>query len=107
MQTFPGSGAKVPVSTKGGLRPKWRADGKELFYITPEGKLMAVEIRGGSTFEAGVPNLLFDVANARSLTGTPYDVAPDGQRFLFLSGRVDANPSSIAVVLNWTSDLKK
>jgi hypothetical protein len=54
-----------------------------------------------------VPKLLFDVANARALPNTPYDVAADGQRFLFSSGRVDTSPSSLAVVLNWTADLKK
>ena len=107
VQTFPVSGGKWPVSNKGGVRPRWRGDGKELFYITPEGKLMAVEIKAGSTFEPGVPKVLFDVATARVLPTTPYDVSSDGQRFLFNSGRVDARPSSLAVVLNWTSDLKK
>ena len=107
VQTFPVSGGKWPVSNKGGIRPRWRGDGKELFYITPEGKLMAVEIRAGSTFEPGVPKLLFEVAKARVLPTTPYDVSSDGQRFLFNSGRVDGRPSSLAVVLNWTSDLKK
>jgi Tol biopolymer transport system component len=107
VQTFPVSSGKWPISNKGGLRPRWRSDGKELFYITPEGKLMAVEIKAGSTFEPGVPSLLFDVATARALPNTPYDIAADGQRFLFISGRVDASPSSLAVVLNWTADLKK
>jgi serine/threonine protein kinase/WD40 repeat protein len=107
VQTFPASGAKVPVSNKGGLRPKWRADGKELFYTSPEGKLMAVEVKAGATFEPGVPKLLFDETNARALPNTPYDVAADGQRFLFSGGRVDSSPSSLAVVLNWTLDLKK
>ena len=107
VQTFPVSGGKWPVSNKGGIRPKWRGDGKELFYISPEGKLMAVEIKAGSTFEPGVPKPLFDVATARVLPTTPYDVSSDGQRFLFNSGRVDARPSSLAVVLNWTSDLKQ
>jgi Tol biopolymer transport system component len=107
VQTFPASGGKWPVSNKGGVAPMWRGDGKELFYVSPEGKLMAVEIKVGSTFEPGVPNVLFDMADARARPNTPYDIAADGQRFLILSGRVDANPSSIAVVLNWTADLKK
>ncbi|HEV8366620.1 MAG TPA: protein kinase [Pyrinomonadaceae bacterium] len=107
VQTFPASGDKKLVSTKGGLRPRWRGDGKELFYITPEGKMMAVEIKAGATFEPGVPNLLFDVATARTLPTTPYDVATDGRRFLFISGQLDAGQASLAVVLNWISDLKK
>jgi len=107
VQTFPPSGSKTPISVKGGLNPRWRADGKELFYITPEGKLMAVEIKAGSTFEPGVPKLLFDVATARTLATAPYDVAADGQRFLFISGRLEADQSSLVVVLNWNSDLQK
>ena len=107
LQTFPASGSKTPVSIKGGLNPRWRADGKELFYMTPEGKMMAVEIKAGSTFEPGVPKLLFDVATARTLVTATYDVAADGQRFLFMSGRVEAEASSLVVVLNWSSDLKK
>jgi Tol biopolymer transport system component len=107
VQTFPVSGGKWPVSNKGGLLPKWRADGKELFYTSTDGKLMAVEIKAGTTFEPGVPHVLFDMAAARAQPLTPYDIAVDGQRFLVLSGRVDANPSSIAVVVNWSADLKK
>jgi Tol biopolymer transport system component len=107
VQTFPTSGDKKLVSTKGGQRPRWSSDGKELFYITPEGKLMSVEIKAGATFEPGVPKLLFDVASARTLPNSPYDVATDGRRFLFISGQVEAGQSSLAVVINWTSDLKK
>ncbi len=107
VQTFPASGGKWPVSTAGGLSPVWRRDGKELFYITPDGKLMAVEIKIGSTFEPGVPKLLFDVATARTLATSAYDVSTDGQRFLFISGQLDTNPSSLAVIVNWTAELKK
>jgi serine/threonine protein kinase len=107
VQTFPASGGKWQVSNKGGLNPKWRADGKELFFMTPDGKLMAVEIKAGSTFEPGVPKLLVDVITARTTATAAYDVAADGGRFLFVSGRADASPSSLAVVLNWTADLKK
>jgi Tol biopolymer transport system component len=107
VQTFPASGGKWPVSTNGGQSPIWRRDGKELFYITPDGKLMSVEIKIGSTFEPGVPKLLFDVATARTLAGNSYDVSTDGQRFLFTSGQLDTNPASLAVIVNWTAELKK
>jgi Tol biopolymer transport system component len=107
VQTFPASGGKWPVSTNGGLMPIWRRDGKELFYMTPDGKLMAVEIKTGSTFEPGVPKPLFDVATARTVATNAYDVSTDGQRFLFTSGQLDTNPSSLAVILNWTAELKK
>lgn len=107
VQSFPASSDKVPVSNKGGFRPAWRGDGKELFYTTLEGKLMAIEIKAGSTFEPGVPKPLFDVAAARAIPTTPFDVSTDGQRFLFMSGQLDPNPSSLTVVLNWTADLKQ
>ena len=51
VQTFPASGGKWPVSTKGGTSPLWRGDGKELFYDSGDGKLMAVEVKTGGTFE--------------------------------------------------------
>ena len=54
------SGGKWLISTSGGTLPRWRRDGKELFYLAPDGKLMAVEIRSGANFEAGAPKLLFD-----------------------------------------------
>ena len=107
VQSFPASGRKVPVSTKGGRRPIWRSDGKEIFYITLDGKLMGVDIKTGSTIEAGVPKALFDVTTAVATANTAYDVTADGQRFLFPKGQVDPNPSSLNVVLNWTADLKK
>jgi hypothetical protein len=107
VQSFPASGGKWPVSNKGGRRPTWRGDGKELFYLTLDGNLMSVEIKTGVTFEPGVPKLLFDVATALALPNTPYEVTTDGARFLLLKGQVDPNPSSLTVVLNWTADLKK
>jgi len=107
VQSFPASGRKVPVSTKGGRSPVWRGDGKELYYIAADGNLMGVEIKPGSTFELGVPKPLFDVPAASGLRTPPYDVTADGQRFLLPKGQVDPNPSALTVVLNWTTDLKK
>jgi len=73
----------------------------------PDGKLMAVEIKAGGTFEPGVPKTLFEVVTARAIATTPFDVSTNGQRFLFMSGQVDQNLSSLTVVLNWTADLKQ
>jgi Tol biopolymer transport system component len=106
VQTFPASGGKWPVSTKGGLNPVWRHDGQQLFYISPEGKLMAVDVKTSSNFELGVPKVLFDVLTARTTAASAYAVSTDGQRFLFISGKAETNPSSLAVVVNWPSELK-
>ena len=95
---------KWQISTAGGDKPRWRRDGKELYYIAPDGKMMAVPVRStATTFEPGVPIPLFET----HATGySPYDVAPDG-RFLINTVRDNADASPINVVLNWTTGLKK
>jgi Tol biopolymer transport system component len=106
VQTFPASGMKQPISTNGGINPVWAPSGKEIFFIAPDGKLMSVDIGGGSSFEAGKPKVLFDIIAARTTQTTDYDVSADGQRFLFISRMAEAT-SSLSVVINWTADLKK
>jgi len=107
VQTFPASGGKWRISTNGGAEPQWRRDGKELFYLSADKKLMAVDIKQGSLFEAGVPKTLFET---RVLVLTTfrnhYVVTADGQRFLINSG-VESNYAPISVVVNWTEDLKR
>jgi hypothetical protein len=97
---------KWQISTAGGDKPRWRHDGKEMYYIALNGKMMAVPIKStATTFEPGVAIPLFDT----HVTGfIPYDVAPDG-RFLINTVMEDsaANSSPITVVLNWTAALKK
>jgi serine/threonine protein kinase len=108
VQTFPASGARWRVSTDGGRQPRWRRDGRELFYITADGKLMAVAVKLGATFEAAVPQTLF---GTRVLTLTnfrnQYAVTADGQRFLINSTIEETNANPISVVVNWTADLKQ
>jgi serine/threonine protein kinase len=107
VQTFPASSSKWQVSTKGGSWPEWRGDGKEMFYISGDGKLMAVEVKTGGTFEAGIPKALFDLSAARITPSTVFAVTADGQRFIFVTRTEDTAPSSLAVVVNWTAELKK
>ena len=92
------------ISVNGGDKPRWSRDGKELFYIAADGKMMAVPIKGGPAFQPGVPVPLFDTR----VTGfMPYDVAPDG-RFLINTLPADATSrSSITVVVNWFASLQK
>jgi serine/threonine protein kinase len=113
VQPFPATGAKFQVSTSGGTQPAWRRDGKELFYLTTDGKLMAVDVKLGSTFEQGIPKLLFQ---ARIPTAFPgafrnfYVASADGRRFLFYSPIGESGTSQITpitVVLNWTAGLKR
>ena len=62
----PNGGSKTPISRDGGNQPRWRRDGKELFYFSPDGKLMAVDVTEGPIFKASVPRTLFQVAVAQS-----------------------------------------
>ena len=105
VQTFPASGSKWQVSTDAGFFPIWRSDGKELFYFKL-GALMAVEIKPSSSFEAGVPKMLFDFAGRNR--GNPiFAATADGQRFLLVSQVDDTANLQYTVVVNWMADLKK
>ena len=106
VQTFPPSGGKWTISSGGGAFPLWRDDGKELFYVIEDGKVMSAQIREGATFESGVPQLLFQT-NIKVTLDYPYAVTPDGARFLINVTAEDNNPAPMTIVLNWTNDLKR
>jgi Tol biopolymer transport system component len=101
VQSFPDGGAKVPISTGGGTRPRWSRDRRELFYRNG-GKVMAVSITTTPTFSAGPARLLFSGPYGG------YDVAPDG-RFVMVQQdeRADAGATQIALVHNWFEELKR
>jgi Tol biopolymer transport system component len=83
--SFPSAAGKWQVSRGGGTEPRWRGDGKEIFYIGPGGMLMAVPVNGESTFETGTPAPLFQIRGRAPISSTDiftYDVAKDGKRFL-------------------------
>ena len=111
MQPFPGPGGKWQISTGGGIEPRWRRDSKELFYIAPDGKLMAAAIQAaGQTLEAGAPMALFQtriVGGGLSKRPQQYAVAPDGKRFLINITVGESTASPITIVTNWTAGLKK
>jgi len=107
------AGADVKISSGGGSQPRWRHDGRELFYVGGDGRLTGVPIligHDGQTVEAGAPIRLFP---ARLATGanvyqgqSQYAVAADGRFLLDISTDTDAAPP-ISVVLNWDAALKK
>ena len=106
---FPGPGGKWQVSTGGGSQPRWRRDGKELYYLTGGNTVMAAAVNGqGAAFDVGPVQRLFEArlrTDAGPLgTGNLYDVSADGQRFL-INRIVDdpADEAPIRVVTNWTS----
>jgi eukaryotic-like serine/threonine-protein kinase len=108
VQTFPNPGGKWPVSTAGGDLPVWSRDGKELFFVGADQKMMAVEVKGGpsaATFEVGVPKTLFDV-HMGAIISPGFDVSADS-RFLVPTNRLEQTATTpITVVLNWTAALK-
>jgi WD40 repeat protein len=118
VQPFPDSSkGKWQVTSKRGMEPKWRRDGRELYYLGLDGKLMAVPVSGEDAFQAGPPVALFQTPSTLPAVPTAfsYDVTADGQRFLFnapvaLSQR-DAGTAAasipITTVVNWTSALNK
>jgi serine/threonine protein kinase/Tol biopolymer transport system component len=83
--SFPGAAGKWQVSRNGGTESRWRGDGKEIFYISPGGTLMAVSVNGATSFATGTPASLFQVHGRAPISSTDiftYDVAKDGKRFL-------------------------
>ncbi len=83
--SFPGAAGKWQVSRGGGTEPRWRGDGKEIFYIAPNGMLMAVPVNGENIFATGTPVPLFQIHGRAPISSTDvftYDVAKDGKRFL-------------------------
>jgi serine/threonine protein kinase len=108
VQPFPGPGQKWQVSTDGGAYPRWRRDGKEIFFLKfPEKTLMAAEVKPGSTFAVGEPKALFQTQIKRTDFGTQYDVPPDGSRFLINTLVDEGKTEALTVVQNWTVGLKK
>jgi Tol biopolymer transport system component len=102
VQPIPASGAKWQVSSAGGSQPRWRRDGKELFYISAEEKLTAVPLKTGSSFEMGPPQELFELQSIYSpIDGRwAYQPTVDGKRFLVTAAVGGATPS-LTVELNW------
>ena len=108
VQTFPASGGKWPISTSGGDQSWWRSDGKELYYLSADGKLMAVEVKLGESFEASAPRALFDLAPVRAIRGLHgYAVTAAGDRFLFVTEREQAASLQFIVVTNWAAEAKR
>ena len=112
VQSFPSFGGKWQVSTNGGAQPQWRRDGKELFFLSPDRKLMAVEVNGaGPTFVAGVPQPLFEAHTSTIFPGgsgsSYYAASGDGKRFLLNTLVGESAPAPLTIVLNWTAGLKR
>jgi hypothetical protein len=105
VQAFPEPRGSTRISTGGGQYPEWGPDGRELFYVSPDSKLMAVSLKlGANSVEPAVPHELFFLS-AAGANYSPYEVAPDGQHFLVRAGPQHEQP--LTVIVNWPALLKK
>jgi eukaryotic-like serine/threonine-protein kinase len=107
---FLSGNGKWQVSRGGGQEPRWRQDGKELFYVSADGKMMAVAVKTGASFEAGSSVALFQTHRRQPVSAQDvfsYDVSGDGQRFLIITKLDEANAAPLSVLLNWASEMEK
>jgi eukaryotic-like serine/threonine-protein kinase len=103
IEAFPTRSVRWQVSANGGSLPRWSRNGKELYFIAPDRKLMAVEIDGGPKLVRGVPKPLFET---HLPTNGRYDVSKDG-RFLIPTQIESTGTVPLTVIVNWTADLTK
>ena len=109
VQSFPTGTGTWQISTDhraaygtGRSIPRWRADGRELYYLSGDGKVMGVDVKVGETFKSGAPQVLFDAP----VKTTQFDVAADGRRFL-LPIPAEHTSEPVHVVLNWAAGLMR
>ena len=108
--SFPDARGKWQVSTGGGEQPRWSGDGKELFYLSSDYKMMAAPVSTGANFDVGTPVRLFQATPRQPVAVFDlfaYDVSRDGQRFLIITQVKQAETSPMSIVLNWPAKLNK
>jgi eukaryotic-like serine/threonine-protein kinase len=104
---FPAGGAKWQVSSNGGTSARWRRDGKELFFLDPTDKIVAVDVNAsGNAVRLGTPHDLFQTVGIQREYG-PFDVTADGKKFVLNSGNLREGSEPFTLFLNWTAELKK
>jgi serine/threonine-protein kinase len=103
--------ARWLISINGGREPLWSRDGRELFYLGLDGRLMQVNVKTTKAFTVSTPvRLLNNVYLFHSLSATPgrsYDISPDGARFLMIKEPAAAAGAQLVVALNWAATLEK
>jgi eukaryotic-like serine/threonine-protein kinase len=105
VRPFREPGGTWRVSSRGGRTPTWRGDGREIYYLAPDGMLIAAPVTGTAPFQTGTPAPLFKVGVPES-PDPQYDVFPDGKRFV-VNQRISSREEPISVLVNWAAALKK
>ena len=108
VKPYPEGGGLVQISKGGGVHPLWAHSGSELFYRNGE-KVMVVSFQTKPVLKVGAPRLLFNYQGGSSppYLLRSYDIAPDGQRFVFIQHGKGETPNQITVVQNWFEELKR
>jgi hypothetical protein len=110
LRAWPSASDRTPVSVGGGMQPEWRRDGKELFYLSADRRIMAVPIAlDGKAVVVGKPQPLFSVDVAEPVAPYPndYAVSADGQRFVVTLVAKPQTPQALTILYNWTSSLRR
>jgi Tol biopolymer transport system component len=107
---LPATGEQWQISASGGEHPQWRGDGRELFFIAPDGSIMSASITPSRTFDFTAPRVLFETGLTGGLSAQQFVVTADGNRFLFNmlpEGDRAATTTTLQVLLNWTKRLPR
>ena len=104
IQSFPKPGSERRISTEGGVQPRWRRDGRELFYIDPVLKLMSVELT--ALMEPSSLKKLFDTRLNDNTVYPRYAVTSDGQKFL-INEPIQTGVPAITVIVNWPAHAQR
>jgi hypothetical protein len=109
VQSYPVGRGKWQVSIAGGSQPRWRRDGKELFYLAPDRTLMAVPVNIANGFDYGAAQPLFKSQAAPQPQTFTFAAAADGERFLIQTQvrATDTADQPFTVVLNWLAGVRK
>ena len=95
------------ISSGGGTRPLWSPDGRELFYLAPGARLMAVGVQTEPSFAPGNAEEVFEGRYRVGPPGRPYDISPDGERFLMIKEGAGGDSTEFITVINWFEELKR
>jgi hypothetical protein len=99
---FPPTGEKWHVSASGGVQPRWRGDGREIAYLSPDGTMMVVDLSYDQRFQSGAPHPLFRTAISPNFGTEQFAMTRDGQRFLIMKPLTSSvGGPSLTVLLNW------
>lgn len=104
--TFPDGAQRWPISNRGGTKPRWTANGRELLFVDAAGTLQTVAIGGNGRLDAGLPAPLFPLA-AIETDGYNYAVSRDGQRFLVMRPAATGPQPRVSVIMNWPASIAR